>query len=98
MSRLDKNFWRKAAAIWLGAMLIVPSTLLLPKQKTASAQGPEAITSVISVPTNDVINNIKEGLWDRVAWILINAVVSQVIKSMTNWVNSGFEGKPAFTQ
>ena len=80
------------------AMLIVPSTLLLPKQKTASAQGPEAITSVISVPTNDVINNIKEGLWDRVAWILINAVVSQVIKSMTNWVNSGFEGKTAFTQ
>lgn len=40
--------------------------------------------------------NLKEFSLDAVAWGLINVVLEEMIKSTTQWVNSGFEGNPAF--
>ena len=66
-------------------------------QAQASA-GVGIAAAAISVPTNDIANNIKEGFLDTIAWILVNAALSSIIISTTKWVNSGFEGKPAYVQ
>lgn len=39
---------------------------------------------------------VKETVLDKIAWTLINLILEQMIKSTTQWVNSGFEGNPAF--
>lgn len=39
---------------------------------------------------------IKEYTLDSIAWTLVNLVLKQMIKSMTRWVASGFQGSPAF--
>ena len=39
---------------------------------------------------------IKEWSFDAIAWGLVNLVISQMIQSVTQWVNSGFQGSPAF--
>lgn len=40
----------------------------------------------------------KEMIGDGIAWHLIDMVVQQMIRDTTAWVNSGFQGKPAFVQ
>lgn len=51
----------------------------------------------------DVISAAKEtSLWmkefvlDNVAWMLINSVIHEMSKSIITWINSGFQGSPAF--
>jgi hypothetical protein len=44
----------------------------------------------------DLAMKNKEFVLDGIAWSLANAVLKEMIKSMTKWVNSGFEGKPTF--
>lgn len=39
---------------------------------------------------------LKETVLDAIAWQLANAVLKEMIKSVTKWVNSGFKGSPAF--
>jgi hypothetical protein len=38
----------------------------------------------------------KDTILDGIAWILAKTIISQLIGSIINWVNSGFKGKPAF--
>ena len=59
------------------------------------AQIPSPVLPVL-VPTDDKPNNIKESLWDRVAHQAANTLIEQTLVSMTNWINSGFDGGPAF--
>lgn len=40
----------------------------------------------------------KEFVLDTIAWGLINLILQQMIRSVTQWVNSGFQGSPAFVQ
>jgi hypothetical protein len=40
--------------------------------------------------------NIKEYTLDPIAWGLANMALQQMIRSTTQWVNSGFQGSPAF--
>jgi len=40
--------------------------------------------------------SLKETVLDGIAWQLINIVIQEMIRSVTAWVNSGFQGKPAF--
>lgn len=39
---------------------------------------------------------IKDYVLDTIAWGLVNVMVKEMIKAMTKWVNSGFDGNPAF--
>ncbi len=38
----------------------------------------------------------KENALDGIAWTLAKAVVSGITSSIVNWINSGFQGSPAF--
>lgn len=40
--------------------------------------------------------NLKENWLDGLAWMVVDMVLSQMIKSVTQWINNGFQGSPAF--
>lgn len=40
--------------------------------------------------------NTKEFVLDGIAWAIAKAIVSSMMSSLINWVNSGFKGRPAF--
>ena len=61
-------------------------------QATLSA-GYDAVTSFAS---NSLF--IKETILDGIAWVLAKAIVSGMVSSLVNWINSGFAGSPAFVQ
>lgn len=41
---------------------------------------------------------IKESVLDGIAWTLAKAVISSMVDSLVNWINSGFKGSPMFVQ
>jgi hypothetical protein len=41
---------------------------------------------------------IKENILDGIGWALAKALVSRMVSSLVTWINSGFEGRPAFVQ
>lgn len=66
------------------------------KPKIVNAQTALACPPPLCVPTNDIPNNMKEGIFDMIAWTLVNVILSQISASIVNWINSGFEGSPTF--
>ncbi len=59
-----------------------------------------AASAAYDVITSAAANNtwIKEFQLDGLAWMLAKQVVSQVTSSIVKWINSGFQGSPAFVQ
>lgn len=55
---------------------------------TAGATTQTAIASVGSF--------LKESVLDGIGWTIAKTVLSSMVRSLINWVNSGFEGSPAF--
>ena len=55
---------------------------------SASADG----VTAMMVSSSFTLNNVLDGI----AWSLAKSVLSQMTSSMVNWVNSGFQGSPAF--
>lgn len=39
---------------------------------------------------------IKEFGLDTIAWLIVNMVIERIAASTVNWINSGFQGSPAF--
>lgn len=52
------------------------------------------------LPVTDAIhialNKTKEWVFDTLAWQVANLAIESVTKSLVNWINSGFQGSPAF--
>lgn len=46
----------------------------------------------------DTASWTKNNVLDGIAWSLAKATVSGMVSSLIDWVNSGFEGKPAFVE
>ncbi len=61
--------------------------------KTAASAAYDAITSASAR-----LLEIKEFSLDVIAWKLVNLVLEEMIESTTRWVNSGFQGSPAFIE
>lgn len=59
---------------------------------TASA----AYDAITSWATDNLY--IKEYVLDGIAWSIAKAIVSQMVQSLVSWINSGFQGSPAFVQ
>ena len=53
-------------------------------------------TTTLEVPFSWAI--IKEEVLDRAAWAISKAVVTNIMQSTITWINSGFQGSPAFVQ
>ncbi|GEM_PF-4020052 len=46
--------------------------------------------------TADSWLELKENILDGIAYGLINAIIAQLADSLTQWINSGFQGSPGF--
>lgn len=55
-----------------------------------------ALGSGMNVPTNDTQNNQKESLLDALAFCAAKQILHQMTIATVNWINSGFDGSPAF--
>ena len=59
----------------------------------------ESTISAVSEVAQEVFayaDYLREYVLDKLAYQLINVLISQILTSLTAWVNSGFEGSPAF--
>lgn len=41
---------------------------------------------------------VKENVLDAIAWVLAKGIISSMVSSLINWVNTGFGGSPGFVQ
>lgn len=41
-------------------------------------------------------DNFKESVLDPLFWMLANQLISNMLSNLTQWINSGFQGSPAF--
>jgi len=62
--------------------------------QNASALAGNAINTATSLATGNLW--IKENVLDGIAWSIAKRIVSGMVRSLINWVNSGFQGSPAF--
>lgn len=56
----------------------------------------KAYNAVTSTMTNSLY--VKEYVLDGILWALVNLMLEQMVKSVTQWVASGFNGSPVFVQ
>lgn len=99
---------RKLLASSFIAILVLsiglPSLTLYPKKVNAQLRcvGSVDLNEIFggllstSVPVDDKKNNSKEGCLDAIAWNLAKLAVRQITRSLVNWINTGFQGNPAF--
>jgi hypothetical protein len=59
-------------------------------QETISAGANTAGLKIISAEW------VKENILDGIAWSMINMVLHELSRSIVTWINSGFQGSPAF--
>lgn len=70
------------------------STLFMQTVQNASALAGNAINTITSVMTGNLW--LKENVLDGIGWAIAKRIVSGMVRSLINWVNSGFQGSPAF--
>ncbi len=68
----------------------------LQQQRIAAVQGTvtAANTGATALATGNLF--VKENLLDGIAWAVAKQMVSNITRSLINWINSGFQGSPAF--
>jgi hypothetical protein len=69
----------------------MPVEDFLTEAATTISKGFDFISSKASLLVSD-----KELMLDPIAWAVAKAAVASMTKSMVNWINSGFNGSPAF--
>ena len=101
-SFLQKNFLGhiiKSAFSTLLIFSVLTSVFILPPKK-AEAQlyvltdfQPASLSYL-----SDIFQHIKEDALDGIAWSLAKQIIQQISADMVSWINSGFNGNPAFIQ
>ena len=88
---------QKGGLLCLTVLLIV-SFIAAPIGQSLSIQKTEAqgATSVFSVPVADLALQFQEYVLDQLMWDIGRIAISSITDSIVNWINSGFEGNPAF--
>ncbi len=106
MSALRKGFGTRAlASLLLVLVFATPFALSSPREVHA-----QAAAAGVGVPTFDAALNAQKAVSNGVdaeasffeqvlkgiAWAAAKAVVNSITQSIVNWINSGFNGSPAF--
>ena len=77
--------------------------------ETANAAGaafdpidfPFDINNAVQTTINTVKSSwiwLKENVLDGIAWTIAKQIISNMVSSIVDWINSGFQGSPAFVQ
>ena len=101
------TFFTKKTTLFslVGVIVIATSTsVLITKPKTAEAQISSAACNTQmsysnAVPVYDKATAALKDVkckWDGIAWQMAQVVLQELTSSVVNWINSGFEGSPAF--
>lgn len=67
-------------------------------------QAATAISTAASAAYDAITSWATDGLWtkeyvlDGIAWAVAKAIVSSLVQTLVDWINSGFQGSPAFLQ
>jgi hypothetical protein len=91
--------YKKPAAIFLMGMLALTSTISFPQRAHAfGALVHDPINYIVNGLTaaSSVAEKVKGYSLDPIAWMVAKAALQSVVKSTINWINSGFNGSPAF--
>lgn len=77
------------------------ATLFEQLVQSAIQLGTEAYTHISAI-ANTAVSTLTGNLWnkeyllDGIGWALAKAIISRMSASIVNWINSGFQGSPAF--
>ena len=107
----SKTLKKAVAGIFVMLVLVGSGTLVVPKQADAQLFGGAGgivfdptnyVKSTITAAQEAVSSgflgalHLKEFTLDGIAWSLAKKVLAQSVASVVDWINSGFNGKPAF--
>jgi hypothetical protein len=70
------------------------ATLPMQVVQNASALAGNALASITSIATGSL--SLKENVLDGIGWAIAKRIVSGMVRSLIDWVNTGFKGSPAF--
>lgn len=89
-----RSSFKKTAATFLIALSILPAAVLMAPR---SAYAQTVVTDPLDIAQNTItaITSAKQ-LTAPIFWTLAKVVEQAVVKSIVNWINSGFKGSPAF--
>ncbi|MEY3783925.1 MAG: hypothetical protein RLZZ230_247 [Candidatus Parcubacteria bacterium] len=91
---------------WFENVLIYGVTTDLLTEATANtiantvSAAKNTLSAVFNGITSFATNSIytKEFILDGIAWAIAKAIISSMVGSLVNWINTGFKGSPAFVQ
>ncbi|MDD2935437.1 MAG: hypothetical protein PHX25_03105 [Candidatus Pacebacteria bacterium] len=89
------NKFTKIITLFLIIIIVFVSVFSLKTQKT-EALGAELVIEVGANLFSNMESMIKEIGLDSIAWYAKDIIVRQLVTSTVNWINSGFEGSPAY--
>jgi hypothetical protein len=106
-----KNFFslhRKFTSFFLIVAFLVSSFVLIPpKQANAQwavidpanlAESTVQAGIAISQASSEFALSIKEYVGDGIMWFIAKVILQRMTESIVSWINSGFNGNPAFIQ
>lgn len=88
-------------------LFIFTASLLAPISNVQAQQavreiGPNVVQNTINASANTISSgllsalNIKELTLDGIAYGITRTIIQSMVRSIVNWINSGFQGSPAF--
>lgn len=101
------NFLRKTlvlgiAVVFAFVFIYIPQPFNEKTIHTAEAQfaviDASNLTPNLAIAQGTLAQQAKEFGLDGIGWVLGKAIVSSMVASTIDWINSGFEGSPAFVQ
>ncbi|MEK7510617.1 MAG: hypothetical protein AAB582_00040 [Patescibacteria group bacterium] len=89
MSRTPQSSYRRIAGFFLALLLVIPMSI------TTFPRPAHALFGIGDI-VHDPIAYVKEIGLDTIGWRIAKTAVASMQRSLVNWINSGFDGSPAF--
>jgi hypothetical protein len=87
---------RHVFAIICAIVLVLGSSLTLVSNKVQAQANPLAVPVDCGISLTCIQNNYKTFIGDRLAVMITNQIIQRMTASIVNWINTGFQGSPAF--
>ncbi len=100
MAFFSSSKFRKIVCAIVVLALVMPASFFMSPEKAEA--GSIFTNDLIAIPTrvlnalSNVMKKLKDWGLDSIVWQLSSAVLKQLTADLVDWINSGFEGNPAF--
>lgn len=99
MTHLVTMFRRTIIVVLMATLCAV--TVHVPETKAQLATfeaNPAVVAAIVASGNAAIVDRAKEDLLDGLAWTVAKVAVQSVTRSIVTWINSGYQGSPAFSQ